>query len=55
MVAHIVEHSCDAWFHLRMFYLSTVFSVLMIILCACNKGSVAGTSIVIALNYSQEM
>ena len=55
MVAHIVEHSCDAWFHLRMFYLSTVFSCLMIILCACNKGSVAGTTIVIALNYSQEM
>ena len=38
-----------------MFYLSTVFSVLMILLCAWNKGSVAGTTIVIALNYSQEM
>ena len=27
----------------------------MILLCAWNKGSVAGTTIVIALNYSQEM
>lgn len=51
----IAHHSCWVWFNLRMFYTSSIFSVLTIILCAMNKGSVAGASLVIALNYSTEM
>ena len=55
IIATIVEHSCSAWFELRMFYISTLFSVMTILLCAINKGSIAGTTIVVALNYSTEM
>ena len=54
-IAWIVEHSCDAWFHIRMFYISTIFSVLTICLCAMGKGSIAVSTMVIALNYSTEM
>ena len=38
-----------------MFYTSSIFAVLTICLCAMNKGSIAGASLVIALNYSTEM
>ena len=38
-----------------MFYISTLFSVMTILLCAINKGSIAGTTMVVALNYSTEM
>ena len=51
----IAHHSCWVWFNLRMFYTSSIFAVLTIVLCAMNKGSIAGASLVIALNYSTEM
>ena len=53
----IAHHSCWVWFNLRMFYTSSIFAVLCIVLCAMNKGSgsVAGASFVIALEYSTEM
>ena len=51
----IAHHSCWVWFNLRMFYTSSIFAVLTICLCAWNKGSIAGASLVIALNYSTEM
>lgn len=48
----IAHHSCWIWFNLRMFWTSTIFAILTIMVCVNNKGIVSNAVLVIALQYA---